>query len=68
MDEEILRVQDPIHFSKAIAHMEFHAHRLYASSTFGNSDEIRIAVQNKDLYVLPSYSSCLLYTSDAADE
>jgi len=37
--------------------MEFHAHRPYASSTFGNSDEIRIAVQNQDLYVLPSYSS-----------
>ena len=57
MDEDILRVHEPIHFSEAIAHMEFHAHRPYASSTFDNSDEIRIAVQNQDLYVLPSYSS-----------
>jgi len=57
MDEEVLRVHEPIHFSEAIAQMEFHAHRPYASSTFDNSDEIRIAVQNQDLYVLPSYSS-----------
>ena len=57
MDEEILRVHEPIHFSEAIAHMEIHAHRPYASSTFGNSEEIRIAVQNQDLYVLPSRSS-----------
>jgi len=57
MDEEILRVHEPIHFSEATAHVEFHAHRPCASSSFGNSDEIRIAVQNQDLYVLPSYSS-----------
>jgi len=57
MDEDIIRVHEPVHFSEAIAHMEFHAHRPYASSTFGNSDEIRIAVQNQDLYVLPSHSS-----------
>jgi len=57
MDEDILRVHEPVHFSETIAHMEFHAHRPYASSTFGNSDEIRIAVQNQDLYVLPSHSS-----------
>jgi len=57
MDEDILRVHEPVHFSEAIAHMEFHAHRPYASSTFGNSDEVRIAVQNQGLYVLPSYSS-----------
>ena len=37
--------------------MEIHAHQPYASSTFGNSEEIRIAVQNQDLYVLPSRSS-----------
>ena len=37
--------------------MEIHAHRPYASSTFGNSEEICIAVQNQDLYVLPSYRS-----------
>jgi len=57
MDEDILRIHEPIHFSEAISQMEFHAHRPYASSTFGNSDEIRIAVQNQDLYVLPSHSS-----------
>jgi len=57
MAEDILRVHEPIHFSEAIAHMEFHAHRPYASSTFGNSDEVRIAVQNQELYVLPSHSS-----------
>jgi len=57
MDEEILRVHEPIHFSEAIAHMEFHVHRPDASSTSGNSDDTRIAVQNRDLYVLPSYTS-----------
>jgi len=57
MDEGILRVREPVNFSEAIAHMEFHAQRPYASSPCDNSDEIRIAVQNQDLYVLPSYSS-----------
>jgi len=37
--------------------MEIHAHRPYAFSTFGNSEEIRIAVQNQDLYVLSSHIS-----------
>lgn len=57
MDEEILSVLEPMHFSEAIAHMEIHAHQPYASSTFNNSDEIRIAVQNQDVYVLPSHST-----------
>ena len=34
-----------------------HAHLPYAPSTFNNSDEIRIAVQNQDHCLLPSKSS-----------
>lgn len=55
--EEILRIQKPIIFDETIAHYETHAHQPFASSTFNNNDEIRIAVQHQDLCVLPSKSS-----------
>lgn len=57
MEGEILNIQAPIIFDESIAHCEIHAHQPYASSTFNNSDEIRIAVQNQDHCLLPSKSS-----------
>lgn len=57
MEEEILNIQTPIVFDESIIHCEIHAHQPYASSTFNNSDEIRIAVQHQDLSLLPSKSS-----------
>lgn len=57
MEEEIVNIQSPIIFDESITHCEIHAHKPYASSTFNNNDEIRIAVQHQDLYLLPSKSS-----------
>lgn len=56
MEEEILNIQTPVVFDESIAHYEIHAHKPYASSTFNNSDEIRITVQHQDLCLLPSKS------------
>ena len=57
MEEDILNVAAPVIYNESIAHYEVHAHQPYASSTFNNSDEIRIAVQNQDHCLLPNKSS-----------
>ncbi|XP_057329876.1 uncharacterized protein LOC130670496 [Microplitis mediator] len=54
---EILDIQKPIIFDESISHYEVHSHQPYASSTFNNSDEIRISIQHQDLCILPSKSS-----------
>ena len=59
--EEILNIQAPVRFDESIASYEIHAHQPYASSSFNNSDEIRIAVQHQDLCILPSKSSLHVY-------
>lgn len=61
MGEEILSIQTPIVFDESIAHYETHAHQPYASSTFNNSDEIRITIQQQDLCLQPSKSSLHVY-------
>ncbi|XP_051165694.1 uncharacterized protein LOC127284342 [Leptopilina boulardi] len=55
--EEILNIQTPVKYDNSLAHYEIHAHQPYVSSAFNNSDEIRIAVQHQDLYILPSKST-----------
>lgn len=55
--DEILDIQSRVAFDESIAHYEVHAHQPYATSSFDNSDEIRIAIQHQDLCVLPSRSS-----------
>ena len=57
MEEEILNLSAAVVFDESIAHCETHAHQPYASSTFNNSDEVRITVQHQDLFVLPSQSA-----------
>ncbi|XP_043474037.1 uncharacterized protein LOC122506106 [Leptopilina heterotoma] len=57
MDEELLNIEQPIIFDESIAHYEVHTQQPYTSSTYNNSDEIRIAVQNQDHCLLPSKSS-----------
>ncbi|XP_048511373.1 uncharacterized protein LOC125500988 [Athalia rosae] len=59
--EEILNIQTPVMFDESVAHDETHSHKPYASSSFNNSDEIRIAVQHQDLTLLPSKSSLHVY-------
>ncbi|XP_053593882.1 uncharacterized protein LOC128667536 [Microplitis demolitor] len=61
MAAEILNIQRQIIFDESIAHYEAHAHLPYASSTFNNSDEIRIAVQHQDLCLLSSKSTLHVY-------
>ncbi|XP_014295310.1 uncharacterized protein LOC106693222 [Microplitis demolitor] len=58
---EILNIQRQIIFDESTAHYKAHAHLPYASSTFNNSDEIRIAVQHQDLCLLPSKSTLHVY-------
>ena len=59
--EEILTIQKPIIFDESIAHYETHTHQPFASSSFNNNDEIRIAVHHQDLCLLPSRSSLHVY-------
>ena len=61
MSEETLTINSPIVFDDSIAHCEVHAHQPYASATFNNNDEIRIAIQHQDLCLLPSKSSLHIY-------
>lgn len=56
MSVDILAVHDDVTFDESIAGFEFHTHTPYASSRYGNNDEIRIAVQQQDLYTLPCES------------
>ncbi|XP_074102024.1 uncharacterized protein LOC141529417 [Cotesia typhae] len=58
---EILDIKKSIIFDESIAHCEAHSHLPYASSTFNNSTEIRIAVQHQDLCLLPSKSILHFY-------
>ncbi|XP_044595855.1 uncharacterized protein LOC123272900 [Cotesia glomerata] len=58
---EILDIKKSIILYESIAHCEAYSHLPYASSTFNNSDEIRIAVQHQDLCLLPSKSTLHFY-------
>ncbi|XP_043472024.1 uncharacterized protein LOC122504820 [Leptopilina heterotoma] len=59
--DELLNIPAAVNFNESIAHYEIHAHQPYASSSFNNSDEIRIAVQHQDLCILPSKSSLHIF-------
>lgn len=54
MDGEIFNIDSPIIFDESIAHYEVHAQQTYTSSTYNNSDEVRITVKNQDHSLLPS--------------
>lgn len=58
---KILEIQKPIIFDESISNYEFHSHQPFASATFNNNDEIRIAVQHQDLCLLPSRSFLHVY-------
>ncbi|XP_051154932.1 uncharacterized protein LOC127291522 [Leptopilina boulardi] len=55
--EGTLNILSPVKYDDSLAHYEIHSHQPYVSSAFNNSDEIRIAVQHQDLYVLPCKST-----------
>jgi len=48
--------------------IETHTYNPFASTTFGYSDEIRISIQQKDLYTLPCESFLYVYRKKIDDE
>ncbi|KAJ8911441.1 hypothetical protein NQ315_008327 [Exocentrus adspersus] len=54
---DILNVNAGIYFDDAVTSAEKHTHQAYASTSLNNNDEIRIPIQQQDLYTLPNESS-----------
>lgn len=52
----ILSVDQGPLFEDTITHIEYHTHSPYASTRYGNNDEIRIPIQQQDIFTLPSES------------
>ncbi|KAL6253814.1 hypothetical protein P5V15_015639 [Pogonomyrmex californicus] len=50
---DILNIEDEPIFDDRIVKIETHAYNPFANTTFGYSDEIRIPIQQQDLYTLP---------------
>jgi len=53
---DILNIKGEPIFDDRIIKMETHTYNPYANTTFGHSDEIRIPIQQQDLYTLPCES------------
>ncbi|EZA55663.1 hypothetical protein X777_04305 [Ooceraea biroi] len=53
---EILNIGDKPIFDDRIVKIETHTYNPYANTTFGHSDEVRIPIQQQDLYTLPCES------------
>ncbi|XP_050454178.1 uncharacterized protein LOC126852926 [Cataglyphis hispanica] len=53
---DILSITGEPVFDDRIVKIETHTYNPYANTTFGNSDEIRIPIQQQDLYTLPCES------------
>lgn len=52
----ILNIGEPFVFDNSIESYQFHSYKPYVTS-YNNNDEIRIPVNQQDLYILPSASS-----------
>ena len=52
----ILKIGDEPIYDERIIKFETHTYNPYANTTLGNSDEIRIPIQQQDLYTLPCES------------
>lgn len=53
---EILDIAQGPTFDETLWEKEYHTHNPYASSKLNNNDEIRIPIQQQDIYTLPSES------------
>jgi len=53
---DILNIEDEPIFDNCIVKIETHTYNPFAKTTFGYSDEIRIPIQQQDLYTLPHES------------
>lgn len=56
----ILHIEEEVSFDESITRIEVHSHQPYIASTFNNSDEIRIPIQNQAVFTLPSQSSIVI--------
>ncbi|KAL6268121.1 hypothetical protein P5V15_001211 [Pogonomyrmex californicus] len=56
MASDILSIGGAPIFDDRIVRIETHTYNPYANTTFGYSDEIRIPIQQQDLYTLPCES------------
>lgn len=56
MFNDILNIDVSPFFDNRITKIELHTYNPYANTTFENNDEIRIPIQQQDLYALPSKS------------
>ncbi|XP_076300583.1 uncharacterized protein LOC143218900 [Lasioglossum baleicum] len=56
MFDDILSISEAPIFDNRITKIELHTYNPYANTTFGNNDEIRIPIQQQDLYTLPCRS------------
>lgn len=54
---DILNVNEKAYFDNTVVNSEKHTHQPYASTSLNNNDEIRIPIQQQDVYTLPSESS-----------
>lgn len=52
MNDQILRIRDVGVYDETITNIQHHVYNPYTTA-FNNNDEIRIAIQQQDLYVLP---------------
>ena len=55
--DNIIDIKSGVVFDDSISHYEIHAHTPYATSTYNNNDEIHIAIQHQDQYLLPCRSN-----------
>jgi len=53
---DILNIGSEPIFDDRVVKIETHTYNPYANTTFGHSDEIRISIQQQDLYTLPCES------------
>lgn len=53
----MLDIEAAAEYSEIITGMEFHSHKPYASSTFNESDEIRIPISQQDIVTAPFEST-----------
>lgn len=54
---DILNVTEKILVDDSITNAEYHTHQPYAATTYNYNDEIRIPIQQQDMYTLPSQSN-----------
>jgi len=53
---DILNIENEPIFDDRIVKIETHMYNSFANTTFGHSDEMRILIQQQDLYTLPHES------------